>query len=246
MTFRCIIAGGGYSGVLLSELLSEEGFDVVVADQYIRGGEIGLFSRLPVFRDYYNEFIAEYRDMGADFLKAVVRDVEGNERYEVTLLINGMKRREKFDFAFICTGCYDKNYFLSGIYGMRPAGIFSLQNALELIARGYRIGRDVLIFGEDRVLEVLEEMLVKLRYSTNLQGGDEVIVRGRERVESVLIDGEEFRCDTLIYYAGREEFNPFKLPGIKAGNINAKSYDYGNVKEDVLRVFKEFRKKCKV
>jgi hypothetical protein len=231
---EALVVGGGYSGILLSSLLIDRGFKVLVADSLIES-EIEVFSRLKVLNSHYREFIQEYREILS--------------QYKVEILgttITKTEKREKWmaespDFiieaeeVFLCMGCYDRRAFPCKILGTRPAGVFTLQNALELLSKGYRIGSRVLLLGKSRIFEVICELLKALGYEFDVADG-EAEVLGKERVEGVLVEGELFSCDTLIYFCGREEFNPFGLDGIKAGNINARSYDYGEVRRDVLGI----------
>jgi len=233
-----LIIGGGYSGSILFEILRSKGLEVLIADSKLES-EIEVFSKLEVFDSHYSEFIEEYKEIlkhKPEILQTTIFKTVKNEKW----LAESIEHRIEADEVFVCTGCYDKRPFSCKIFGMRPAGIFSIQNALELLAKGYRIGRRVLVFGhsKQRIFEVVEECLRKLKYDCELVVGDQAEVLGRERVEGVLVDGEKFSCDTLVYFCGRESFNPFNLEGIKAGNINTKCYDYDRVKKDVLKAAK--------
>jgi len=232
-----LIVGGGYSGVLLGNILAEKGFRPIIFDSFYRGGEIEIFSKLEVLREYYREFIEEYETLlpRVQILKTTVVEVEKGEKWRVKTLDGEI---QEYDVVFICTGCYDSRSLTCKIFGTRPAGIFTLQNALGLISRGYRIGKNVLLYGKDRILEIVGEMLKKQRYDCQIVESKEIEVFGVERVEGIKLDGEIFRCDTLVYFCGREEFNPLGLEGTKAGNINSRTYDYKEVRKDVLRVSK--------
>lgn len=245
---EALVVGAGYSGVLLSSILAERGVDVLIAKSSLES-EIEVFLRLEVLSSYYSEFIEEYRELLAQLrprvLKTTILKTErenGEETERARWKVESPHYRITADEVFICTGCYDKRVFPCGVLGMRPAGTFSLQNALELISKGYRIGRRVLLFGErTKIFEIVEEMLKKLKYECEFVEGEYAEVLGRERVEGVVVEGEKFErekfeCDTLIYFCGRESFNPFRLEGVKAGNINAKTYDYEEVRRDVLRL----------
>jgi len=253
-----LVIGGGYSGILLSNVLLDRGFDVLIADSSMES-EMDVFSRLKVVKSYYDRFIEEYRETRAQLetriLKATItrtvrigcegqRENEGGneraERWDVEGVHLGVNYKITAERVFTCTGCYDKRFFPCGIFGSRAAGIFSIQNALSLISRGYRIGRNVLLLGmskvQERIFEIVEEMLGEFDYGCEFVVGNVAEVLGRERVEAVIVDGMKFPCDTLIYFCGREEFNPFKLGGCKVGNINARTYDYEKVRKDVLKL----------
>ncbi len=229
-----VVIGGGYSGILLGGILTEKGFEPVILDSFCKGGEIGIFSQLEVLREHYSEFIEEYKTLQPQLqiLKTTALKVEKGEYWKVKTLESEIVS----EIVFLCTGCYDVRPFGCKIFGTRPAGIFTLQNALDLISRGYRIGKDVLLYGNDRFLEVVEEMMKKEGYDCQIVEGREAEVFGIERVEGVRVDDEVFECDTFVHFCGREEFNPLGLEGIKAGNINSKTYDYERVRRDVLRV----------
>jgi|Deesub1362B_J571_1020462.scaffolds.fasta_scaffold00066_19 NADPH-dependent 2,4-dienoyl-CoA reductase/sulfur reductase-like enzyme len=233
---KIIIIGGGYSGVLLGSILAEKGFRPVILDSFCKGGEIGVFSKLKVLREHYSEFIEEYETLlpQLQILKTTVLKVEKGENWKVKTL----ESETTSERVFLCTGCYDVRPYSCKIFGTRPAGIFTLQNALELISRGYRIGKNVLLYGKDKILEIVEEMMRKEGYDCQVVEGREAEVFGVERVEGVEVDDEIFKCDTLIHFCGREEFNPLGLEGIKAGNINSKTYDYEKVRKDVLKTSK--------
>lgn len=246
MDGRIAVVGGGYSGVRMASILSEKGYDVVVFEGR-DGGEITVFNSLPELREHYIDYVEEYFELlkTVRIEKGVVRKVTRENLVLVSGCYTDRDSRDcsnygRFEQVVVCTGCYDSNPISANIYGMRPAGIFSLENAIRLISKGYRIGREVLIFGDDAILEVFNSMLGRMKYSTHVVSGEYAVVRGRERVEEVVVDGERFRCDTVVYFKKRECFNPFNLKGVKAGNINAKTYDYKEVKKDVLKVSEDF------
>jgi|Deesub1362A_J573_1020465.scaffolds.fasta_scaffold00099_58 NADPH-dependent 2,4-dienoyl-CoA reductase/sulfur reductase-like enzyme len=227
-----LIAGGGYSGVLTAKLLRDNGINATVFDSKCEGGELGVFKKLPDLREYYAEYIEEY-----DELTKEITIHKGTVLGDVLVMVGRVKKYHSE--LLICTGCFDNQPFNCNILGSRPAGIFSLQTALKLISMGFTIGKKVLVVGDDPVLEIVERLMYRRGYEILLMRGKEVFVEGRERVEKVRVDGEYFNCDTLIYFCGRSEFNPFDLNGIKLGNINAKTYDYRKVRKDTVRGIKD-------
>ncbi len=220
-----VIVGAGYSGLLCAKKLKERGLKVRVFDFREPGGELLIFNKIVEFREHYGKFIDE--------MNSAISEIEVEKGCVVSanpikvLTPKGIEIIN--DSAVIATGAVDCNPWT---YGKRPPGVFSPETAIKLIAYGYSIGRKILLAGEDKILDLLEEVLCK-KYEVERTNSTEVYVDGDKRVQSVEASGEEFKCDTLILFRGRKTFNPKNLQGELVGNALVKGYDYSLVKKSV-------------
>jgi hypothetical protein len=220
-----VIVGAGYSGLLCAKKLKDRGVNAKVFDFREPGGELLVFARIPEFREHYGKFIDE--------MNSALSEIEVEKGCVVStnpikvLTPKGIEIIN--DSAIIATGAVDCNPWT---YGKRPPGVFSLENAIKLIAYGYCIGRKILLAGEDKILDLLETVLGR-NCEVERTKATEVYVEGERRVESVEAGGEKFKCDTLILFRGRKSFNPKNLQGDFVGNAVVKGYDYSLVKKSV-------------
>ncbi|MEM2176651.1 MAG: hypothetical protein QXN34_04890 [Archaeoglobaceae archaeon] len=221
-----VIVGAGYSGIICAKFLKEMGHNFRIFDYKAPGGEIAIFSKIPELNEQYLEFIDEMK--AAMKILNIERGCVLSTNPLRVLSTKGVEiLNEK---AIIATGAVDKNPV---VFGKRPAGIFSLETAIKLIAAGYRIGKKILIAGNDKILDILEIALAK-NYKVERTEKTDIYVHGSKRVERVECDGKEFECDTVIVYRGRKTFNPRNLSGELIGNAVVCCYDYSKVRKNVL------------
>jgi len=220
-----VIVGAGYSGILCAKMLAELGIKVRIFDFREPGGELLSFAKIPEFREHYGRFLEE---MGSEMEEIKVEKgcVVSTNPVRVLTSVGVQVLSEP---AVIATGAVDCSPW---VYGKRPAGIFSPETAIKLIASGYRIGKKILLAGEDRILDLLEAVLSK-ECEVERTKSTEVYVHGDKRIELVEAEGSEFKCDTLILFRGRRMFNPRNLQGDVIGNALVRGYDYSAVRKSV-------------
>ncbi|MEM2120532.1 MAG: FAD-dependent oxidoreductase [Archaeoglobaceae archaeon] len=227
-----VIVGAGYSGLICARNLIDFGYSVRLFDFRKAGGELAIFSKIPELKEHYESFVDE--------MKSVLGDLNVEKGCVIStdpLRILTPKGVEIVDDkAIIATGAVDRNPW---VYGKRPAGIFSPETAIKLISEGYKIGNSFLIAGDGEVLELLATHLSK-NHKVERVKSTEVYVHGNKRVEKVEVEGEEFKCDTLILFRGRKTFNPKNLLGDLVGNAVVCSYDYSLVRKNVREFIKKF------
>lgn len=220
-----VIAGAGYSGLLCAKKLIELGYSVRIFDYKAPGGELVVFSKIPELKEHYGTFINEMKS-ALDDLRVEKGCVVATNPVKV-LTPKGVEIIN--DKAIIATGAVDCNPW---VFGKRPAGIFSPETAIKLIAEGYKIGAKFLLAGQSEILDLLEAVLLK-DFEVERTKSTDVYVHGRKRVEKVEAEGREFKCDTLILFRGRKAFNPRNLHGDLVGNAVVCGYDYSAVRKNV-------------
>ncbi|MEM0203948.1 MAG: FAD-dependent oxidoreductase [Archaeoglobaceae archaeon] len=227
-----VIVGAGYSGLICARNLIDLGYSVRLFDFKKAGGELAILSKIPELKEHYGSFIDEMNSAleGLNVEKGCVISTNPVK----ILTPKGVEIVE--DKAIIATGAVDRNPW---VLGKRPAGIFSPETAIKLISEGYKIGNSFLIAGNDEVLELLATHLSK-NHRVERVKSTEVYVHGSQRVEKVEVEGEEFKCDTLILFRGRKTFNPRNLLGDLVGNAVVCGYDYSLVRKNVREFIKRF------
>ena len=226
------IVGAGYSGLMCYKSLIEKGYNAVIFEMKEVGGELNVFSRLPELRQYYEPFINEMfelkREIEVEFGTVV-------KTKPVIVTSNDSVKRLDSKNILLCTGAADKNPVKGLVMKNKMKGVYTLDNALRSIASGLKIGERVLMIGDGEIVKIAETQFNELEYSVEVASHNNFQIKGKSRVESVEVDGDEYKCDTLIICIGREIFNPLKLKGLPVGNAKVCSYDYWEVKEDVNR-----------
>ncbi len=228
-----VVVGGGYAGLMCGKSLIEKGFDVLIFEMKEIGGELSVFAKLSEFREKYEEYISEVEQ-----LKKEVNVEKGTVIKSKPVIVsaeNGLRRLEARKIV-LCTGASDRIPPKLNIISKRISGIYTLDNALRMVANEEKLGKRVLLTGSDRILELAETQFCNLGYDTELieLEGDIKII-GKNKIEGVEIAGNEYRCDTLIICNGREPFNPLKLKGLPVGNVSACTYDYSKVEKNVKK-----------
>lgn len=220
-----VIVGAGYSGLLCARKLINLGYSVRIFDFKAPGGELAVFSKIPELKEHYESFINEMK-LALEDLRVEKGCVVATNPLKI-LTPKGVEIIN--DKAIIATGAVDFNPW---VFGKRPAGIFSPETAIKLIADGYKIGTRFLLAGQGEILDLLEVILSK-DFEVERTISTEVYVHGSKRVERVEAEGREFRCDTLILFRGRKPFNPRNLLGDLVGNAVVCGYDYSAVRKNV-------------
>ncbi|WP_202319809.1 FAD-dependent oxidoreductase [Archaeoglobus neptunius] len=234
-----VVVGAGYAGLKCAELLMDRGFKTLIFDMREAGGEISVFSRLSDFSSKYEKYIEEIRELRRDIPVDVGTVIKSKP--VIVNSGNGLKRFEA-KRVLLCTGATDIAPAKLNVLGKRVAGIYTLETALRLVSRDNKIGNKILIAAkEDKIVELAESQFYRMGYEVELSSlGDSINVIGRERVEGVEIEGETFKCDTLVVYGGRSPFNPLKLRGTPVGNVVTCTYDYSKVEENVKNFIAKF------
>ncbi len=226
-----VVVGGGYAGLMCGKSLIEKGFNVLIFEMREIGGELSVFSKLGDFREKYECYIEEVEE-----LKKEVPVEKGTVIKSKPVIVsseNGLKRLEAKRIV-LCTGASDTIPSELNIVSRRMTGIYTLDNALRLIAEKEKIGSKVLLTGREKILKLAELQFCSLGYDTELiELEGDIRVYGKKRVEGVEIAGREYKCDTLVICNGREPFNPLKLKGLPVGNVSVCTYDYSKVEENV-------------
>ncbi|WP_290623517.1 MULTISPECIES: NAD(P)/FAD-dependent oxidoreductase [unclassified Archaeoglobus] len=228
------IIGAGYAGLTVAEKLLEEGINATVYDLKGKGGELAVFARIEELRELYEKFIERIEESQVD----VVRGFVASTNPLRIVSDRGVEVKEEKE-VFVCTGAVDLTPAASEVYGKRPAGIYTLETAIRLLADRRRIGNRVLILSrkDERIIGAMESHLTGKDYEVEVLHSEEPVeVYGNKRVERVEIAGESVPCDTLIIYGGRKPFNPRKLEGKLAGNVVECTYDYEKVYRNVQRI----------
>ncbi len=232
VTVDYVVVGAGYAGLLCGKKLIDEGFNILVFDMRQSGGELLVFSKLSDFRARYEKYIEEMEE-----LRKEVPVERGTVIKSKPVIINSENGLKRFDARriIVCTGAADVAPARLNVLGKRVAGIYTLDNALRLMAENMKIGNKILLATmEDEIVKIAEEQFYRLGYDVELaklEGSINVI--GKSRVEGVEIGGEKYSCDALVVYGGREPFNPLKLRGTPVGNVVTCTYDYAKVEENV-------------
>ncbi|MET1124133.1 MAG: FAD/NAD(P)-binding oxidoreductase [Archaeoglobaceae archaeon] len=231
-TVDYVVVGGGYAGLLCGKKLIDEGFNTLVFDMRGGGGELAVFAKLSDFRARYEKYIEEMEELRKEV--PVEKGTVIKSKPVIVNSENGLKRLEARK-VLICTGATDVAPTRLNVLGKRVAGIYTLNNALRLLAENMSIGSKILFAAKpDDVVNVAEEQFYRLGYEVELtELRSDINVIGKTRVEGVEIGGELYRCDALVIYGGREPFNPLKLRGTPIGNVVTCTYDYSRVEEQV-------------
>ncbi|MCS7119228.1 MAG: NAD(P)-binding protein [Archaeoglobaceae archaeon] len=234
-----VIIGAGYAGLHCARRLIDKGFNVLVFDMREVGGELAVFSRLDNFAEKYKIFIKKIEDL-KDTIPVDIGTVIKSKPVIVSSK-NGLKRFEARR-ALLCTGAADVLPIKLNVLSKKILGIYSLDQALRIIADKKRIGEKILfVCKREPIVELSEKQFSEMGYQLEIVDmGEKIEVFGENRVEGVEVNGTKYRCDTLVFYERREPFNPLKLKGTPVGNIAVCSYDYFKVDEHVKTFLSKF------
>ena len=226
------IVGAGYSGLMCYKSLIDEGFNAMIFEMKSIGGELNVFSKLPEFRQYYEPFINEMFELRQEVEVEFGTVVKTKP---VIVTSNDSVKRLDSKNILLCTGAADKNPVKSLVMRNKMKGVYTLDGALKSLASGLKIGEKVLMIGDGEIIKIAETQFNKLEYNVEVTSNESFQIKGKGRVESVEIGGDEYKCDALIICVGRETFNPLKLKGIPVGNAKVCTYNYKEVKDDVKK-----------
>lgn len=227
-----VVVGAGYSGLMCGKKLIEKGFNTLVFEMREVGGELSTFAKLSDFRAKYEKYIEKVEQLSQEV--PVEKGTVIKSKPVIVSSETGLKRLESKK-VIICTGATDVAPARLNVLGKKIGGIYTLENALRLMAGNTRLGKKILfVTKEDKIVSVAEEQFYRLDYEVELVKleGDINII-GKDHVEAVEVGGEKYSCDALVIYGGREPFNPLKLRGTPVGNVISCTYDYSKVEENV-------------
>ncbi len=227
-----VVIGAGYAGLHCAKRLKEKGFEVLVFDMRCAGGELEVFSRLQVFAEKFFKFIEEVNE-----LKKEVNIDLGTVIKSKPVIVNSKNGLKRFEArrAILCTGAADKAPIRLNVLKKKISGIYTLDQSLRILSENKKLGEKILIAGKrDFVIDLAEKQLEEMEYDFEfVEAGEDIQVIGTDKVEAVGVNGVEYKCDTLIFFNGREPFNPLKLKGTPVGNVAVYTYDYSKVEENV-------------
>lgn len=228
-----VVIGAGYAGLHCAKRLLEKGFEILVFDMRCVGGELEVFSRLSSFADRYSKFIEEVRE-----LKKEINVDSGTVIKSKPVIVNSKNGLKRFEArrAVLCSGAADKVPVKLNVLRKKMLGIYTLDQSLRILAENKKLGEKILIAGKrEPIVELTEKQLEEMGYEYEFaEAGEDIQVMGTDSVDGVKVDGVEYKCDTLIFFNGREPFNPLKLKGTPVGNVAVCSYDYSKVEENVM------------
>uniref|UniRef100_A0A7J2TH37 FAD-binding protein n=1 Tax=Archaeoglobus fulgidus TaxID=2234 RepID=A0A7J2TH37_ARCFL len=239
ITADYVIIGAGYAGLHCAEKLMEKGLKTLIFDMREAGGEMAVFSKLGVFAEKYDKYIKKIEEIKKSIPVEIGTVIKSKPVIVNTK--NGLKRFEARR-ALLCTGASDSLPMKLNILSKKISGIYSLDQALRIISEGKRIGNKILfVCKKEPVIEIAKELFLENDYSLEIVDVSEKIeVIGDKKVEEVEVEGVKYKCDALVFYNGREPFNPLKLKGTPVGNIVVCSYDYSKVEEHVKNFLSKF------
>lgn len=234
-----VVIGAGFAGLHCARRLIDKGFNVLVFDMREVGGELAVFSRLSVFAEEYEKYIKKIIE-----LKETIPVEQGTIIKSKPVIVsskNGLKRFEARR-ALLCTGAADILPIKLNVLGKKIFGIYTLDQALRVVAENKRIGKKILfVCKKEPVVDLAIKLFSELNYTLEVvEVGENIEVTGEKRVEEVEVNGVKYKCDALVFYNGREPFNPLKLKGTPVGNVAVCSYDYSKVEEHVKNFLAKF------
>ncbi|MCX8172878.1 MAG: NAD(P)/FAD-dependent oxidoreductase [Archaeoglobaceae archaeon] len=227
-----VVIGAGYAGLHCAKRLIEKGFEILVFDMRSAGGELEIFSRLGSFAEKYSKYIEEVNE-----LKKEIKVDNGIVIKSKPVIVNSGGSLKRFEArrAILCSGAVDTAPVRLNVLRKKISGIYMLDQSLRILAETKKLGKKILIAGKrEQIVDLMEKQLEEMDYDFEfVEAGDDIQVIGTDKLEGVRVDGVEYTCDTLIFFNGREPFNPLKLKGTPVGNVAVCSYDYSKVEENV-------------
>lgn len=235
-----VVIGAGYAGLHCAKRLIEKGFEILIFDMRSAGGELEFFSRLSIFAEKYSKYIEKVNE-----LKKEINVEIGTVIKSKPVIVNSKNGLKRFEArrAILCTGAADAVPVRLNVLRKKLAGIYTLDQSLRILAENGEIGNKILIAGKrEPIIDLTEKQLEEMNYQFEfIEAGENIQITGTNRVEGVIVDGTDYKCDTIIFFNRREPFNPLKLKGTPVGNVAVCSYDYSKVEENVKSFLAKFQ-----
>lgn len=233
------VIGAGFAGLHCARKLIDKGFNVLVFDMRESGGELAVFAKLDEFAKEYEEYIKKIND-----LKETIPVEHGTVIKSKPVIVsskNGLRRFEARR-VLLCTGAADVLPIKLNVLGKKISGIYTLDQAVRAISERRRIGEKILfVCRKEPIVDLVIKQFAELNYVVEVTAiSENVDVGGEKKVEEVEVNGVKYMCDALVFYNGREPFNPLKLKGTPVGNVVVCSYDYSKVEEHVRNFLSKF------
>lgn len=227
-----VVIGAGFAGLHCARKLIDKGFNILVFDMREAGGELAVFSKLSEFAKEYEKYIKKIIELRETI--AVEHGTIIKSKPVIVSSKNGLKRFEARR-ALLCTGATDFLPIKLNVLGKKISGIYTLDQALRVVAENKRIGEKIIfICKREPIVDLAIKQFAELNYTLEVvEVAENIEVSGEKRVEEVEINGVKYKCDAIVFYNGREPFNPLKLKGTPVGNVAVCSYDYSKVEEHV-------------
>ncbi|MFN3384546.1 MAG: FAD-dependent oxidoreductase [Archaeoglobaceae archaeon] len=234
-----VVIGAGFAGLHCARKLIDKGFNILVFDMRESGGELAVFSKLNEFSKEYEKYIKKVNELIETI--PVEHGTVIKSKPVIVSSKNGLKRFEARR-ALLCAGAADVLPIKLNVLGKKILGIYTLDQALRTVSEGKRIGEKILfVCKKEPVVDLAIRQFSELNYGIEVvEVAESVEVAGEKRIEGVEVNGVKYKCDTLVFYNGREPFNPLKLKGTPVGNIAVCSYDYSKVEEHVKNFLAKF------
>lgn len=235
------VVGAGLAGLTLASEFMKYGVDFEVFEYRDYAGGVHILD---------NKLLSEIMEITKNI----------NINYGASLLsINNkpiiVSRKGSMDVIgkslIIATGFRVMTLVELGIYGDRPAGIYTFHAAVDLIRSGLLPGRNVVVYGDNNYALLLAKKLIGMGESVlmvtpkeikdasneNVRIGRVKYVKGTYRVEKILIDDEWVKADTLIISMFKPH-NP--MPNYPAiGQAVIETYEAEVIKESAKIMAKE-------
>jgi len=208
---RALVVGGGLAGMAFAATYG----DAVVFEARKQLGGFFASDELKVGEHSGRELVERLAGRVRALLGETVFEAEGNGVWSVG--VNGAEFHE--GLPVLATGFREKTPVELGVYGFRPAGVFPLTAAWDLVNAGYSIGERVVVYGFNhyslslisKIHEVCEKVAVVYDeesyvhkpeeagdYGAELVKGRVLYVEGRQRVERLRTSAGYVEADTLV------------------------------------------------
>ncbi len=208
---KLLIIGGGLAGLSLASYHEQS----IVFETRSRPGGFFLYDDLPVSRSRGKDLVSGFLSKAKVVTERMVYRVEENGVW--TLGETGTEFHK--GMPVLASGFREKTTLELGIYGYRPAGVFTLSSAWDFTNSGFLIGERILVYGfnhfslslvsklsmlAEKIIVIYDEESFIYKPDTLREFGVEAVkgkvlyIEGKSRVEKVKTTAGEFAVDTLI------------------------------------------------